>query len=83
MKSLFAFIFLLSLKSHGLVKQWSSTLPEDSIFAPSAELTERVEFWIKIYSFYNTNQGVFHLVDDPGFILGEILAFEVFSSFTK
>lgn len=35
-------------------------------------MSERVEFWEKIYSYYTTQQGVFHLVDDPGFILGEI-----------
>lgn len=27
---------------------------------------------MKIYAHYNTNQGVFHLVDDPSFILGEV-----------
>ncbi len=39
---------------------------------PSAKLAERVDFWVKIYSYYNTNQGVFHLVDDPSFILGQV-----------
>lgn len=27
---------------------------------------------MKIYAHYDTNQGVFHLVDDPSFILGEV-----------
>ncbi len=36
------------------------------------EISDRVDFWVKIYSHYSTNQGVFHLVDDPSFILGEV-----------
>lgn len=27
---------------------------------------------MKIYAHYNSNQGVFHLVDDPSFVLGEV-----------
>lgn len=65
-------ILVLSIKCFALVNQWSSSLPENSIFSPSQEISERVEFWVKIYSYYNTNQGVFHLVDDPAFILGEV-----------
>ncbi len=56
----------------GLVTKWASTLPDTTLFESSEELSERVEFWAKIYSYYTTQQGVFHLVDDPGFILGEI-----------
>ncbi|AGH96256.1 membrane-bound lytic murein transglycosylase, putative [Pseudobdellovibrio exovorus JSS] len=35
-------------------------------------MQKRVDFWVKIYSHYTTSQGVFHLVDDPSKILGEI-----------
>jgi len=54
------------------IQKWNSTLPENSYFKISDGLTERVEFWMKIYSHYNTNQGVFHLIDDPSFVLGEV-----------
>ncbi len=57
---------------HGSVTKWSSSLPTTSVFVPSEELAERVEFWRKIYSVYTTHQGVFHLPNDPNFILGEI-----------
>ena len=50
----------------------SWALPEQSSFDISERLSERVDFWTKIYSYYTTSQGVFHLVDDPSFILGEI-----------
>ena len=72
MKYILLLSFFLCLRSEALVKQWTSTLPDNSIFTPSQEIEERVDFWVKIYSFYNTNQGVFHLVDDPSFILGEV-----------
>jgi membrane-bound lytic murein transglycosylase D len=69
---LFLFLTLFSSLSWSWVKPWVSTLPENSIFAPSENLDERVDFWIKIYSYYTTDQGVFHLVEDPSFILGEV-----------
>ena len=47
-------------------------MPLQTQFEASPSLEERVDFWTKIYSYYTTQQGVFHLVDDPGFILGEI-----------
>ncbi len=68
---LFAFLSFAST-GKALVSKWSSTLPDDSKFEASEAMAERVDFWEKIYSYYTTQQGVFHLVDDPGFILGEI-----------
>lgn len=38
----------------------------------SQDLQKRVNFWISIYSRYTTTQGVFHLTEDPSFVLGEI-----------
>lgn len=55
-----------------MVQKFSSTLPEKSQFDSPQALAERVKFWTKIYAYYTTTQGVFHLVDDPAFILGEI-----------
>lgn len=72
MKYLIIFILFVSGISNAAIRPWYSTLPEDSIFIPSENLSERVEFWTKIYAYYNTRQGVFHLVDDPSFILGEV-----------
>ncbi len=72
MKYIIFLSLLLSLKSEALVKQWTSTLPENSIFTPSLDMADRVDFWVKIYSYYSTSQGVFHLVDDPSFVLGEV-----------
>lgn len=60
---LFLFLFL---------PHFSWAIPEESSFDISERLSERVDFWTKIYSYYTTQQGVFHLVDDPSFILGEI-----------
>ncbi len=54
------------------IVKWSSTLPVSSVFVVNQELNERVDFWKKIYSVYTTKQGVFHLPNDPDFILGEI-----------
>lgn len=68
----FAFIIFISSLSDASIQKWTSSLPENSEFSISEDLEERVNFWIKIYSHYSTNQGVFHLVDDPEFILGEI-----------
>jgi membrane-bound lytic murein transglycosylase D len=71
-KKLFLISFLFCITSWSAIKPWTSTLPDDSIFTPSEELSERVDFWMKIYAHYDTNQGVFHLVDDPSFVLGEV-----------
>jgi len=66
-------LFLITFKSESFaVAKFSSSLPKISDFSPSVELTDRVEFWRKIYSEYTTKQGVFHLTNDPDFILGEI-----------
>lgn len=63
---------LFSLQSFALVDNWHSSLPEKSKFMVTEELRDRVDFWVKIYSHYTTTQGVFHMVDRPSFILGEI-----------
>ena len=65
---------------HGSVTKWSSTLPTNSVFVPSEELADRVEFWRKIYSVYTTHQGVFHLPNNPNFILGEIDLTSIYSN---
>mgnify|MGYP001298316806 CR=1 FL=1 len=88
MKKIFIIICVLSCSAWSEIRPWTSTLPAESIFAPSAGLAERVEFWMKIYAHYDTNQGVFHLVDDPSFVLGEvdlgsIMQNSVLSSFEK
>lgn len=57
---------------------FESTLPENSQFKVTPEMRKRVDFWIKIYSQYSTTQGVFHLVDDPSVILGEIDVTDIF-----
>lgn len=69
---IFLFIFLYQLNARSIVEYWQNRLPESSQFIVSEDLEDRVEFWMKIYSYYNSKQGVFHLVDDPSFILGEI-----------
>ena len=82
MKYLNSFIIILSfqLTTFAAVTKWSSTLPTTSQFTPTEELVDRVEFWRKIYSEYSTKQGVFHLVDDPNFILGEIDLTEIYEN---
>lgn len=55
-----------------MVSSWNSSLPDNSEFKVSRDLQKRVDFWIKIYSYYSTTQGVFHLTDDPSVVLGEI-----------
>lgn len=69
---LLIFILIFSLQSYSYATAWSSSLPKNTSFAASEELTDRVEFWKQIYSEYTTKQGVFHLADDPTFILGEV-----------
>ena len=65
-------MLFFSFHSQALLSSWSSNLPEESVFKVSAEMRERVDFWVKIYSHYTTTQGVFHLTDQPQKILGEI-----------
>ncbi len=72
MRIFFIIIFLFSVSAYSKVRLWESTLPKKTQFDVSEALEERVDFWVKIYSYYKTSQGVFHLVDDPSFILGEI-----------
>ena len=43
-------------------------------------MRKRVDFWVKIYSKYSTTQGVFHLVDDPSIVLGEIDVTDIFKN---
>lgn len=68
----FLLIILFSLNSQALVSSWYSTLPDQSKFKVTKDLEKRVDFWIKIYSHYTTTQGVFHMVNDPSVVLGEI-----------
>lgn len=69
----FFLILFFSVHSFALLKSWHSNLPDESNkFQITEELEDRVNFWVKIYSHYSTTQGVFHLVDKPSFILGEI-----------
>ena len=75
---IFILVLLLAINSNALVKSWSSSLPEDSVFKVNSDLRERVDFWVKIYSHYSTKQGAFHLVDKPNIILGEIDLTDIF-----
>ncbi|MFZ3228618.1 MAG: lytic transglycosylase domain-containing protein [Pseudobdellovibrio sp.] len=63
---------LIQSKSFGHISKWASSLPATSYFIASIDIADRVEFWRKIYSEYTTKQGVFHLVENPNFILGEV-----------
>ena len=63
---------LFSASSFSLVRPWTSSLTEKTKFYASDDLEDRVDFWVKIYSQYSTTQGVFHLVDKPSVVLGEI-----------
>lgn len=54
------------------VLNWRNTLPAKSEFEVPEGLEDRVQFWIDIYSKYTTEQGVFHIVNHPEMILGEI-----------
>ncbi len=62
------------------MRPWHSTLPPESLFEVSDELEDRVDFWVKIYSHYTTTQGVFHLIDKPSVILGEIDLTDIYKS---
>lgn len=65
-------LFFIPLKSMALVRTWQSSLPKQSIFQIDQGLEKRVQFWVKIYSYYSESQGVFHKNDFPSEILGEI-----------
>lgn len=75
---IFILCFFISIQSFGSVRSWFSSLPEDSGFQVPSSLSDRVNFWIKIYSHYSTTQGVFHLVDDPSVVLGDLDLTEIF-----
>lgn len=72
MRIILLFILLFTFKTHALVTDWYTTLPERSRFKTTEQLKARVDFWAKIYSQYSESQGVYHLVDNPSVILGEI-----------
>lgn len=58
--------------SLALTRVWESSLPKKSIFQIDQSLERRVQFWVKIYSFYSESQGVFHKIHTPEAILSEI-----------
>ncbi len=49
-------------------------------FKVPKSLEKDVEFWIKIYTKYTTEQGVFHIAGDTQKVLGEIDLVEVFAN---
>ncbi|OFZ31066.1 MAG: hypothetical protein A2622_00225 [Bdellovibrionales bacterium RIFCSPHIGHO2_01_FULL_40_29] len=63
--------------------QWIQTntrgYDEKTFSVPSGIKTE-VDFWIKIYTQYSTQQGVFHLSGDTEVILGEIDLSQVYAN---
>ena len=65
-------IIFYSFSANALVKTWSSTLPEKSVFNPPIEMRERVNFWKHIYAEVSLDEGLFHLVHHPDVILGSI-----------
>jgi membrane-bound lytic murein transglycosylase D len=75
---IFILCFFISVHSFASVHSWTSSLPEESRFQVPADMRDRVNFWIKIYSHYSTTQGVFHLVDNPSVVLGEIDLTDIF-----
>ncbi len=77
---LFVLFIGFHLSIQAAVSKWTSTLPTTSQFTATAQLSDRVEFWRKIYSEYTTRQGVFHLAEDPNFILGEINLADIYDN---
>lgn len=75
-----ATIFFFPFVSSALVRSWQSSLPKKSIFQIDQGLERRVQFWVKIYSYYSESQGVFHKTDSPAEILGEIDLSEIESN---
>lgn len=69
---IFSISFLLNSNLFAAVTSWQSTLPKNSKFEVTPDLKGRVDFWVKVYTQYTTKQGIFHLVDDPSFVLGKI-----------
>lgn len=65
-------VLLMTLESSALVRNWQSSLPKKSVFQVDQSLDPRVQFWVKIYSYYSESQGVFHKTHSPEVILGEI-----------
>ena len=72
------FILLVSIlhfypfSANALVKTWSSTLPENSVFKVPIEMRERVNFWKQIYAEVSVDEGLFHLLHHPDVVLGSI-----------
>ena len=66
------FSLIVPLTSLALVRTWQSSLPKKSNFQIDHGLESRVQFWVKIYSYYSESQGVFHKNNHPEVILGEI-----------
>ena len=60
------------LTANSLVKTWSTTLPENSIFKAPLEMRERVNFWKRIYAEVSVDEGLFHLIHHPDVVLGSI-----------
>ena len=69
---LFFVVCAFSNAAFSLSRPWSSNLPQRSQFIAKSNLKSRVQFWIDIYSKYTTSQGVFHNVNSPSLIYGEI-----------
>ncbi len=63
---------VISVPAVATVKKWSSSLPQRSIFKTESKLQKRIHFWVDIYSKYTTSQGVFHNVNKPELVYGEI-----------
>lgn len=74
------FFFLFCLNAQAAVTGWDSSLPEESKFKITRELRKRVDFWVSIYSQYSTTQGVYHLIDNPGVVLGKIDLTDIFEA---
>lgn len=68
----FCAIIFYGFSADALVKTWSSTLPEKSVFNPPIEMRERVNFWKRIYAEVSVDEGLFHLLHHPDVVLGSI-----------
>lgn len=63
---------LINNRIFAAATSWSSSLPKKTKFEVTPDLKSRVDFWVKIYTQYTTDQGLFHLIDDPSFVFGKI-----------
>jgi membrane-bound lytic murein transglycosylase D len=68
----FALLIICGPLSWSNVNPWVSSLPIKSKFKADDTLQSRVDFWVDIYSYYTTSQGVFHNIHDPSLIYGEV-----------